>query len=47
MAGNIIRGNTYQAFFPLIAVAIIYLIIVLVLSAGVNKLERSLKKNER
>ena len=47
MAGNIIRGNTYQAFFPLIAVAIIYLIIVLVLSAGVTKLERSLKKNER
>ncbi len=47
MAGNIIRGNTYQAFFPLIAVAIIYLIIVLLLSAGVAKLERSLKKNER
>ncbi len=47
MAGNIIRSNTYQAFFPLITVAIIYLIIVMVLTAGVNKLERSLKKNER
>lgn len=47
MAGNIIRSNTYQAFFPLVAVAIIYLIIVVALTAGVNKLERSLKKNER
>ncbi len=47
MAGNIIRGNTYQAFFPLITVAIIYLIIVMVLSAGVRKLENNLKKNER
>ncbi len=47
MAGNIIRGNTYQAFFPLITVACIYLVIVLILTAGVNKLERSLKKNER
>lgn len=47
MAGNIIRGTTYQAFFPLITVACIYLLIVMVLTMGVNKLERSLKKNER
>lgn len=47
MGGNIIRSNTYQAFFPLITVAIIYLVIVMVLTAGVNKLERRLKKNER
>lgn len=47
MAGNIIRSNTYQAFFPLISVAIIYLVIVMILSAGVHRLERSLKKNER
>lgn len=47
MAGNIIRGITYQAFFPLITVAVIYLLIVMLLTAGVNKLERSLKKNER
>ncbi len=47
MAGNIIRGNTFQAFFPLVSVAIIYLVIVMILTAGVNKLERSLKKNER
>lgn len=47
MAGNIIRSNTYQAFFPLVSVAVIYLIIVMALSMGVRKLERSLKKNER
>lgn len=47
MAGNIIRSNTYQAFFPLISVACIYLVIVMILTAGVKKLERSMKKNER
>lgn len=47
MGGNIIRGITYEAFFPLITVACIYLVIVMILSAGVSKLERSLKKNER
>jgi len=46
-AGDIIRSNTYQAFFPLVGVAIIYLIIVMLLTAATNKLERSLKKNER
>ena len=45
--GLIIQGITYEAFLPLIAVALIYLVIVLLLSAGVNKLERSLKSNER
>ena len=47
MAGNIIRGITYEAFFPLVSVACIYLLIVVVLSSLVSKLERSLKKNER
>ena len=47
MAGNIIRSNTYQAFLPLITVAVVYLVIVMVLTAGVQKLEKNLKKNER
>lgn len=47
MGGNIIRSNTYQALFPLLTVAVIYLAIVLLLTAGVQKLEKSLKKNER
>jgi len=45
--GNIIRSNTYEAFMPYIAVAIIYLIIVIILTSLVNKLERRLRKNER
>ena len=45
--GDIIRSLTYEAFIPLIAVALIYLIIVVALSAGVSRLERRLKKNER
>jgi polar amino acid transport system substrate-binding protein len=45
--GVIIQSLTYEAFLPLVAVAIIYLVIVLLLTAGVNKLERSLRTNER
>lgn len=45
--GDIIRSITYEPFMPLIAVAIIYLVIVMILSYGVGRLERRLKKNER
>lgn len=45
--GDIIRSNTYEAFLPLIAVALIYLILVMLLSFGVSKLERKLRNNER
>lgn len=45
--GNIIRSITYEAFMPLIAVALIYLVLVIVLSSFVNKLERKLRRNER
>lgn len=45
--GNTIRSQTYDAFMPLIAVALIYLLIVCVLSAGVTRLERRLRANER
>ena len=46
-AGDIIRSNTYDAFMPLIAVALIYLVIVMILTAGVHCLERRLRSNER
>ncbi len=46
-AGDIIRSNTYDAFMPLIAVALIYLVIVMILTAGVHVLERRLRSNER
>ena len=45
--GDIIRSITYEAYLPLYAVALIYLVIVLLLTAGVNRLERKLRGNER
>lgn len=44
---DIIRSVTYDAMMPLGVVALIYLGIVLALSAGVNRLEKRLRKNER
>ena len=45
--GDIIRSQTYDAFLPLIAVALTYLVVVVCLSQLLKKLENSLKKNER
>ena len=45
--GNLIRSRTYEAFFPLITIALIYLAIVMVLSYLLRKLERRLSKSER
>ena len=45
--GVVIRNTTFEAFLPLLAVALIYLAIIGTLSAGVSRLERRLKKNER
>lgn len=44
--GDLIRSRTYDAFMPLIAVALIYLVIVMFLSMLVGKLERRLKTDE-
>lgn len=45
-AGDIIRGRTFSAFLPLLGVAAIYLVMVVILTALVGCLERSLRKNE-
>ena len=45
--GDFIRSRTYEAFLPLIAVALIYLIMVVFLSHMVARLERRLKRDER
>ena len=37
--GDIVRGRTYEAFFPLIAIAVIYFILAAVLTSIVNRLE--------
>ncbi len=46
-AGDLIRGRTFSAFMPLIAVALIYLVMVIILTALVGVLERRLRKSER
>jgi ABC-type amino acid transport system permease subunit len=46
-AGDIIRGRTFSAFMPLIAVALIYLILVMFFSRLVSLLERRLRSSER
>ncbi|MBO4883059.1 MAG: amino acid ABC transporter permease [Lachnospiraceae bacterium] len=45
--GDIIRSRTYSAFMPLIAVALIYLVMVRLLEFVAKKVERRLKKNEK
>lgn len=44
--GDIIRGTTFDALLPLLAVAIIYLSLVLVISALMGKLERRLRASD-
>ncbi len=46
-AGDLIRGRTFSAFLPLIGVALVYLVIVMIFTHLVSRLERSLRKNER
>lgn len=46
-AGNIIRGTTFTDMLPLLAVALIYLVVVLILTKLVSLLERRLRKSER
>ena len=45
-AGDIIRSRTYDAFMPVIAVALIYLAMVLIFTKLVNMLERRLRNSD-
>ena len=45
--GDIIRSQTYEALFPLIMVALIYLVLVIFLTFLVGRLERRLRSSER
>lgn len=45
--GFIIGGATYNYTLPLLAIALIYLLLVILLSWGVRKLERRLKRSDR
>ena len=44
--GEIIRSTTYQQFLPLMAVALIYLTLVMFFSWLVGKLERRLRSSD-
>lgn len=46
-AGELITGRTFSYFMPLIAVALIYLVMVIILTRLVGILERGLRKSER
>lgn len=46
-AGDIIRSQTFSAMLPLLAVAAIYLVMVIMLSNLQKLLERKLRKNEK
>lgn len=45
--GDIIRSRTYDAFYPLVGVALIYLVLVLVFTKLLSLLERRLHQSER
>lgn len=46
-AGDRIRGRTFEAFLPLFAVALVYLVIVIILTQILKVIERRLRRNER
>ena len=46
-AGNLIRNNTYDAFNPLIAVAVVYLVLVILLTKALARFEKRLSKSDR
>jgi len=45
-AGDLIRARTFDAFLPLLAVAGIYLLIVLLMTTAMNALERRLRRSD-
>ncbi len=44
--GDLIRSRTFDAFMPLLAVALIYLVLVMIFTAMVNALERRLRNSD-
>ena len=46
-AGNLIRNNTYDAFNPLMVVAITYLVLVVLFTQLLGLLERRLAKSDK
>ena len=47
VAFNLIGSNSYEFMVPYIVMALIYIVLVLIISAGVKLMERSLGKSDR
>ena len=47
VAFNFIGSNSYEFMIPYLVMAIIYIVLVLLISFGIKMMERSLRKNER
>ena len=46
-AGNLIRNNTYDAFNPLLLVAVVYLLLVIGMTQLLGLLERRLRRSDQ
>lgn len=46
-AFNVIGSNSYEFMVPYIVMALIYIVLVLIISAGIKLMERGLKKSDR
>ena len=47
VAFNYIGSNSYEFMVPYLVMAMIYIILVLIISAGIKIMERSLRKSDR
>ena len=47
VAFNLIGSNSYEFMVPYIVMALIYIVLVLIISAGIKLMERSLRKSDR
>ena len=46
-AAMLIQGKTYQAFMPFVGIALVYLLLVMILSALMGALERRMRQSDR
>lgn len=46
-AAQLIQGKTYQALFPFVGIAIVYLLLVMVIAALIGRLERRMRASDR
>ena len=46
-AAQLIQGKTYQALFPFVGIAIVYLVLVMIIAALIGVLERRMRASDR